>query len=293
MIFTILLERAGGGPPFALRYEVAAHGAARKWARLTRRAVLWGLGKGRPSSARFYPQDPQGGLEPLAAALNRCLAAARDAGAPAGEPDLSPDTLDQARLNRIHDAFQRHAESAAAPPAAAPALRRLNALVHECETALRNAERGVRQRSLVVSLRFAGSAPLEPGDYEHFTTARRFGDLFMAYGTVGKSLAHCFNDDDVELVRRGGVRPQLRATPELLAAFPSEDTPPDYDARYRERYEAWCERRGVRELGYDPSDPRHRPGCALVGRLRADMDPARVREVLARGPRVSCVLVDD
>jgi hypothetical protein len=292
MIFTIVLERPGAAAPFALRYELAENAAAAKWARLVSGAAFWGLGKGRPASARFYPREEAGALEPLAAELNRCLAAAAGAGAPCGDPDLAPGTLDQARLNRLHDAFQRHAE-AGAPPAAAAALARLNALVHECETALRNAGRAARQNSLVVSLRFARSAPLEDADYEAFTVSRRFGDLFMAYGTLGKSLPHCFNDDDIELVRRGGVRPQLRASAELLAAFPSEDTPPGYDARYRERYEAWCERRGVRALGYDPAHPRHRPGCALVGRLHAAMDPAEVRAVVAERPRVSCVLLGD
>lgn len=296
MKYKIVLSEPSRGERYTLEYAVDEHPAARKWALLTRKAAFWGLGKGRPAAVARHLAATEADLQALISGINLLLRAVRDEGlVRIEESDLTMSNLDQERLNRIHAIFQCHEETRgfeAFASASTVKLRELNVLVHQCEMALSNRTRKSRQQSLVVTLKYSRSLPLDEADYDRLSVNQRFGDLYMGYATVGKSLPHCFRDDDTALVRARGVRPKVAASAEVLAVFPSAASPPDFEARYLERYDAWCERNRVRDFGYDFKAKRHRPGVIRVGRLLNDLNFEMSVEVLRTYSVVSHTLLE-
>jgi len=62
-------------------------------------------------------------------------------------------------------------------------------------------------------------APLTQEDRETFNYMPLHGDMIMGYHTVGKNLMHCWQDNDIELVKKGMVRPQLYLATEVICVF--------------------------------------------------------------------------
>jgi hypothetical protein len=56
-------------------------------------------------------------------------------------------------------------------------------------------------------------------DYVLFSPDQKWGWMYLGYNTLGKHWSSVCNDDDVEVVRRGQVRPQARFAAELYMVF--------------------------------------------------------------------------
>lgn len=56
----------------------------------------------------------------------------------------------------------------------------------------------------------------------HWFHVPRSGELILGYYTVGKTIADCYRDNDVECVRSGGVRPQITVSTETTCLWSPE-----------------------------------------------------------------------
>ena len=59
----------------------------------------------------------------------------------------------------------------------------------------------------------------DPELYKHWHYPDEFGDMVLGYHTVGKNTMHCYQDKDIELVKKGMVRPQKFIGPEVMLMF--------------------------------------------------------------------------
>ena len=59
----------------------------------------------------------------------------------------------------------------------------------------------------------------DPELYKHWHYPNESGDMVLGYHTVGKNTMHCYQDNDVALVKKGMVRPQKFIGPEVMMMF--------------------------------------------------------------------------
>jgi hypothetical protein len=77
---------------------------------------------------------------------------------------------------------------------------------------------------------------LEESDYDLFTLDYNFGDLFLGYGTTGKSLFHLFKDNDINLLEKGFVlSPQQYITPNIISLF--KTSAENYSQSFKDWYD--------------------------------------------------------
>lgn len=97
----------------------------------------------------------------------------------------------------------------------------LNEQIHNFETTYRTWE--IRNRSLctcLVDFIPAGlHAPLKAEDYFLFTPDHEWGCAYLGYNTLGKHWSSTMHDNDIDVVRRGAVRPQQRFAAEMYMNF--------------------------------------------------------------------------
>jgi hypothetical protein len=164
-------------------------------------------------------------------------------------------------LNQLHLLFHQSSEHTT------PLWAELNSIIHQLEH---------QQRDLDYAwIKF--SLPLQFEPHEIADDLRPFwsqllcaGDLCLGYHTVGKTLWHCFWDDDPEPVRQGLLAPQQQLGPELLLRL---------GGRARSQRDQWPQlirwlQANDLEHCVDPRDPQHRyPGQPLLARLTTTLSP--------------------
>lgn len=169
--------------------------------------------------------------------------------------------LDTRDLNQLHLLFHQSSEHTT------PLWAELNKIIHQLEH---------QQRDLDYAwIKF--SLPLQFEPHEIADDLRPFwahtlcaGDLCLGYHTVGKTLWHCFWDDDPEPVRQGLLAPQQQLSPELLLRIGGQPRP--IQAQWP-RLLQWLRTHDL-EQSVDPRDPQHRyPGQPLLARLTTALSP--------------------
>jgi hypothetical protein len=60
---------------------------------------------------------------------------------------------------------------------------------------------------------------LKPEDYFLFTPDHEWGTLYLGYNTLGKHWSSVYRDNDIDVVKRGAVRPQQRFAAEFYMNF--------------------------------------------------------------------------
>ena len=60
---------------------------------------------------------------------------------------------------------------------------------------------------------------LKPEDYFLFTPDHEWGSMYLGYNTLGKHWSSVYRDNDIEVVKRGAVRPQHRFAAEFYMNF--------------------------------------------------------------------------
>jgi len=147
------------------------------------------------------------------------------------------------------------------------ALNNINGLVHSMEHVIARPPKCYDSffTSYMSSDPFINSIPLSPEEYKLFDLSMSFGDLFLGYGTTGKSVYHIFKDKDLALVKAGGrPSPQEYVTPNVFAWFGA------YHNGTREYGEMvdWLQANKVGEaLKLDILDVKHGHGYIKIGHL--------------------------
>lgn len=205
------------------------------------------------------------------------------------------------KLNAIHFAFEKELENHKVQLTATEdflkSLERLNRLVHSLEKSP-NSLFGetfyvIRHSSDHVRSMYP---KLTDEMYELFANNTMNGDIFSDFFTVGKDLGHAYHTNDVALVQNREVKPQSVVSAavafgldrsQFKTAYQTKDTCPTYTSYY-----AWCELNGVRDYGYEYTEPQYNLGRAPVGKL-LDHDYASLTETLQATPYVSRVELID
>jgi len=102
------------------------------------------------------------------------------------------------------------------------------------------------------------STPLTEEDYKTFNYTANHGDMIVGYHTVGKNLQHCWHDNDIVLVKKGMVRPQLKLSTEVICIFSQEENLTDHtdQSHQIEKMWDWVVENNLSEY-VDKNDIRH------------------------------------
>jgi hypothetical protein len=117
------------------------------------------------------------------------------------------------------------------------------------------------------------------------------GDLCLGYHTVGKTLWHCFWDDDPLPVRQGQLSPQMQLSSELLLRIGGRPRPL---STQWPRLLAWLDYHDLTDC-VNPWDPQHRyPGQPLLARQQGSVSADLLARLTAYSePRDICLTVTD
>tara|TARA_B100000427_G_C15492112_1_gene588120 strand:+ start:397 stop:1419 length:1023 start_codon:yes stop_codon:yes gene_type:complete len=152
-------------------------------------------------------------------------------------------------------------------------LEKINQYVHELEKPSIDNRAFFSIRKLTSNKHFNyPSYQLADEDYNTFEIVRS-GYLYLDYATVGKDLPNCFSTNDIELVSKKKVSPQMHCKPNVQFCFSDEksirsDIPIDAikNRQYLDYYN-WCETNNVEQF-YNYKLPIHNLGRALLGKMK-------------------------
>lgn len=149
-------------------------------------------------------------------------------------PDYIDPTVDQqALLNSLHFIFHKFEEdSAGQSNIDYNPLTQLNVEIHRLELMVSTYRMNLLTDSswlacgFFLTAGFHDTVPIPKDLYlPYWNHAMQFGDMVLGYHTVGKNIQHCYNDNDIDLVRRGFVRPQTELGNEVQLVFPTHYHP--------------------------------------------------------------------
>ena len=146
-----------------------------------------------------------------------------------------PDTIDpnvdnQKMLNYLHHVFHMFIEKVGDTHRTYNPLVQLNVYIHKLEKLVQNLK---NTENTIVNYSFflhgdVRKSPtggnhtvpiLDKSLYKYWDHPDEFGDLLLGYHTIGKNIHHCCLDNDIELVKTGGVRPQTTIGNEVILQF--------------------------------------------------------------------------
>lgn len=266
-----------------LRYELAPGSLGQRYLEAVRASA--GLPLKDPD--RFYNQPgSQRDLPWILRELNQRVDII-NAWAPGAIRYRAFSTMQQEHLNRMHVDFERGRGAldapaplyAGAPPEVQRALEDYNLLIHRFEDRSRNdaATRAGRRPNVRAILSFEDPMPrypLEEGDYAHFHTRARFGDLALSYCELGKPIWDVLMDQDTH-IGDDNIRPLRYYSAAAVLRF--GPTPPLHRhlalmALFWSRWQSDAGRR-LQRLGFRPLDPRNAIGELRLGTLDRSQTP--------------------
>ena len=193
---------------------------------------------------------------------------------------------DQDTLNYLHHVFEEYHGLLdqqdtdfwmGCPPYVKQALANLNVYVHRCESAIDS-----QPRMVVTYYGLPKACRLEESDYQLFTPYAEFGDLYLNYVEIGKTLSDLWHDQD-RYIHDDAFQPFQRFSADFAIKFH------DIDRSYRDRWIAavwryFDEHKDFFESrGYQRGDPRLAPFSVLpLGKLIYDDKELVLREVQKR-----------
>jgi hypothetical protein len=127
-------------------------------------------------------------------------------------------------LNYLHLQFHEFSEQKQNHTTDYTPISELNVLIHKIEAVL---QQGPMSCGFYLDWQFSTEAPrvinIEDTElYQHWTSARTFGDIMLGYHTIGKNLWMCYKDNDVDLVKSGMFRQQQTISNEVNLIFRSD-----------------------------------------------------------------------
>jgi hypothetical protein len=161
-------------------------------------------------------------------------------------------------LNQLHLEFHKLAERSPDDSD----VNQLNYIVHNAESCLANIKWGKKFSNLIVNFNVFANMPLLPEDYLEFDTySIEPGMLILGYDTIGKSLFHCYNDNDIDLIKQQMIRPKLTLSPATNCYIAGQ-----FEEMEPGQYYKWCDDNNILgKYGYNCRDPLHTGGYCVIG----------------------------
>lgn len=146
---------------------------------------------------------------------------------------FDPAVQQQPLLNHLHYEFHRFEEEVESEPHrridwSYDPLMRLNVEIHTLEALMSiyderydaDPNRALIACGFLLHSGHPDKVSIEDTElYKHWHYPNEFGDMVLGYHTVGKNTMHCYQDNDVALVKKGMVRPQKFIGPETMLMF--------------------------------------------------------------------------
>jgi hypothetical protein len=156
---------------------------------------------------------------------------------------LSQDTLNY--LHKFFEDLRGPLETGTefynqAPLHVKEAINMFNVLIHETEHLIRNSD----VPTIVGTFHTRPRIPFEDKDYEHFTFHWKYGEVYINYCEVGKTLLDVFKDRD-QYVGRDNVRPQQFYSADFMIKFGIQLPQSYYEQRLRE-FSDWYSTQGFK-----------------------------------------------
>ena len=192
---------------------------------------------------------------------------------------LKPTHALQDELNETHALFQKISGENSIE--LVPLLGQINVAVHALEQIAKWELKNSRPDEWII-FDFEPSIrdPLEPSEHAAKTVRWQNGGVYLAYDTLGKSLAYCVYDNDIAAVKEGLVRPQIDAGFQLFIMIRETDRNESADELANEWVRSWLEKNQLLKLFPDWQNPIHRPGFIQIGRLEKNYTPAELQEMV-------------
>jgi hypothetical protein len=141
--------------------------------------------------------------------------------------------LNNEQLNHLHFMFEQHGDRI--PELEAKNLHRretqlmflrLNELIHTYESALENTRNAFSNMTIMFDY-YPQTIfqQIEPIDKMYVRNNFLWGELYLGYNTLGKDWLTAAGDNDIDLVKRGQVRPQQRYAAEAWLCFRKDEHP--------------------------------------------------------------------
>jgi len=126
-------------------------------------------------------------------------------------------------------------------------LNRVNNLIHNLEELMgqdsdKKGSNGYFSTYFVQGNGGSKKIKFDDDEYDLFTLTHNWGDLFLGYGTTGKSIYHVFKDKDIALLKKGfECSPQEYVTSNLMCLFGYSRN------NYEEEYLKWFDDNKITE----------------------------------------------
>ena len=194
------------------------------------------------------------------------------------------------KLNEVHFIFEKQLLEITSNPdidhtfteesnPAVEILERLNKTVHEIEANLSRffaVEKLHEKQYFLVTRHFSPNAEVQymdltDDDYAQFRAQYYTGDLFLDFFTIGKDLSHAYSTKDLELIKRGEVKPQTLITGSACIGLLSDQFQvfdPEVETDLYRKIGQWCDISEVSKYGIDYTEPKHAIGRAKLGTLQ-------------------------
>lgn len=228
----VVLENTDTGETLDLKFRVLENSTAKKWAnQLCSDLKTRGHDDG---VFRFFNAGLS--LDDVAKNLNDIIYIINDEDEKAKLQNVLAKTLDQTKLNLLHDYFVKTRDSAGYDRLSdklKKAIDDLNTLIHYCE--------GLTSKispRIVCTCEGRSILPLADDDYTNFTMYGNVGDVFITYCVVGKTYIDIFRGDD-SVCNEDEIRPQRVYSSSFIIRFTDNPLTPDVEA-----FNAWMINRG-------------------------------------------------
>jgi len=180
-------------------------------------------------------------------------------------------------LNRLHETFHRFEEEIREKGIMmesydADPLQQLNVDIHTLESCLYHKEKN----KVTAGFYLEGLYPPkvhkieDPSLYQNWTAPLNTSGLYLGYHTIGKNLEMCYLSNDVELIEKDMVRPQLYISNEVVLFFKDNTSDMISYSEYFEIIKNWVIENKL-EKYIDLTDPKHTVGSPLLGKLVTEM----------------------
>lgn len=159
---------------------------------------------------------------------------------------VSRVTADQNTLNYLHKFFEELRGEIntgtlfynGAPDNVKDAINRFNVLIHETEHLIRNSD----TPTIVGTFKDRPRIELTEDDYNQFTFNWKYGEVYINYCEVGKTLLDVFKDRDI-YVGQDNIRPQQHYSADFMIKFGVE-LHPMYHKERLEQFNNWYKEQG-------------------------------------------------
>jgi hypothetical protein len=100
----------------------------------------------------------------------------------------------------------------------------LNELIHTYEEVLHSKDLPISNMSVLIDYyRATEFEPIQERDKLHLTTQFMWGGVYLGYATLGKDWLNVAHDNDIDVIKRNMVRPQIRMSAETWVNFGQDD----------------------------------------------------------------------